>query len=136
MSGRRVAFAAAAESLIGTPFRLHGRDPRTGLDCVGLVAEALRRVGAPVPVVPHYAIRQSDFAKQLEGVAAAGFQPAAGPIRAGDLLMLKPGPAQRHLAVAGPVGGLVHAHAGLGRAVRTPPPCPWPIVAHWRLRED
>ncbi len=34
--------AAAALNLIGTPFRLHGRDPATGLDCVGLVAEAMR----------------------------------------------------------------------------------------------
>jgi hypothetical protein len=42
--------AAAALNLIGTPFRLHGRDPARGLDCVGLVAEAMRRAGFhPVP---------------------------------------------------------------------------------------
>ena len=42
MSG---ALAEAALGLLGVPFRLHGRDPATGLDCVGLVAEALRRAG-------------------------------------------------------------------------------------------
>ena len=39
MSG--AALAAAAESLVGTRFRLHGRDPDTGLDCVGLLAASL-----------------------------------------------------------------------------------------------
>lgn len=29
-------FADAAEALLGAPFRLGGRDPATGIDCVGL----------------------------------------------------------------------------------------------------
>jgi murein DD-endopeptidase / murein LD-carboxypeptidase len=33
-------------------------------------------------------------------------------------------------------GGLVHAHAGLGKVVVTPAPLPWPIERHWRLRTD
>ena len=53
----------------------------------------------------------------------------------GDVLLLRPGPAQVHLAIVG-AGGLIHAHAGLGRIVLTPPPLPWPIERHWRLRED
>jgi hypothetical protein len=28
--------------------------------------------------------------------------------------------------------GLVHAHAGLGRAVLMPPPAPWPVRGIWR----
>ena len=35
------ALATAAEQLIGIPFRLHGRNPETGLDCVGVVAAAV-----------------------------------------------------------------------------------------------
>ncbi len=45
MSETREAFAEAAESLVGIRFRLFGRDPAYGLDCVGLVAAALARSG-------------------------------------------------------------------------------------------
>ena len=42
--------AAAALTLVGSPWRLHGRNPATGLDCIGLLGAALggllvRRVG-------------------------------------------------------------------------------------------
>ena len=53
----------------------------------------------------------------------------------GDLLLVRPGPAQVHLLVVGPSGDLIHAHAGLGRVVATPPPCPWSTLRHWRLQE-
>jgi len=62
----RAAFATAAESFIGVRFRFRGLDPRTGLDCAGLVAAALGAVGLPVPAVAHYAIRQRDFGRQLD----------------------------------------------------------------------
>jgi cell wall-associated NlpC family hydrolase len=130
------AFAAAAESFIGTPFRFRGRDPRTGLDCVGLVGAALQALGARTPFVPPYAMWQRDFAAQLDSAADAGFADVTGDPRAGDLLLLRPGPAQVHLAVVGASGGLVHAHAGLGKVVLTPPPVPWPIERHWRLRRN
>ena len=44
MSGPRsgAAIAAAARALVGVPFRLQGRDPALGLDCVGLVGAAMR----------------------------------------------------------------------------------------------
>jgi hypothetical protein len=46
---------------------------------------------------------------------------------------VRAGPGQVHLLVVGTRGDLIHAHAGLGRVVATPPPCPWPIERHWRL---
>lgn len=136
MTGARLAFARAAEGFVGAPFRFCGRDPRSGLDCVGLVAAALEATGAPVPPVARYAFRQRNFAEQLGSAACAGFGEAEGAAQAGDLLLLRPGPAQLHLAVVAAQGGLVHAHAGLGRVVLTPPPFPWPIEHHWRLRQD
>lgn len=132
---RRLALAEAAEHLVGTAFRFRGRDPASGLDCVGLVAAALERIGAPAPPIASYAFRQRDFAAQLAGAAAAGFDEVGGTPQAGDVLLLRPGPAQVHLAIVG-AGGLIHAHTGLGRIVLTPPPLPWPIERHWRLRED
>jgi cell wall-associated NlpC family hydrolase len=136
VSGRRLAFATAAEGFVGAPFRFRGRDPRTGLDCVGLVAAALGRLDVPAPEMAPYSMRQSHFDAQFACAGAAGFGDAQGDLEPGDLVLLKPGPAQVHLAIVGKGGGLVHAHAGLGRVVVTPPPCPAPIERRWRLRED
>jgi len=72
----------------------------------------------------------------LTAATAAGFDSVRGVVRRGDLLLLQAGPAQPHLAIGGRGGGVIHAHAGLGRVVITPPPCPLPIERHWRLRED
>jgi cell wall-associated NlpC family hydrolase len=135
MSVAGLAFAAAAEGFVGTPFRFRGRDPQTGLDCVGLVAAALCAVGRPAPPVPAYSMRQGDFTAQMNGALLAGFDEARGVPAAGDLLLVCPGPAQVHLLVVGTQGNLIHAHAGLGRVVATPTPCPWPILRHWRLAD-
>jgi hypothetical protein len=80
-------------------------------------------------------MRQRDFSAQLDHASAAGFTEVEGAIEPGDLLLLRPGPAQVHLAIAGRGGALIHAHASLGRVVLTPP-CPTSIARHWRLRED
>ncbi len=37
------------DDLIGVPFRNRGRDPKTGLDCYGLVKEVFRRYGYEIP---------------------------------------------------------------------------------------
>ena len=49
--------ARAALGLKGAPFRLHGRDPATGLDCIGLFAVAMARAGRPVALPNGYALR-------------------------------------------------------------------------------
>lgn len=136
MSSAARAFAAAAEGFVGTPFRFRGRDAPTGLDCVGLVAAALRKAGRTVPAVPAYSMRQGDFGAQLGSALLAGFVEADGAAEAGDLLLVRAGPGQIHLLIVGTGRGLIHAHAGLGRVVATPPPCPWPVERHWRLQAD
>lgn len=129
-----VGLAIAAESFVGAPFRFRGRDPRTGLDCVGLVAAALAKLGLPAEPIPPYSMRQRSFTEQLGCAVGAGFDLVTGASVAGDLLLLRPGPAQFHLGIVNAAGGLIHAHAGLGKVVMTPPPLPWPIEQHWRLR--
>jgi cell wall-associated NlpC family hydrolase len=131
-----MALAAAAESFAGTPFRFRGRDPRTGLDCVGLVVAALAKLGEPAAPLPAYSLRQSSFSRLFGHEAKAGFDEADGTPASGDLLLVRPGPAQVHLGLVGTTGGFVHAHAGLGRVVVTPSPPPWPIERHWRLRNS
>jgi len=125
--------ALAAERLVGVPFRLHGRDPERGLDCVGLVLAALETVGRRARVAS-YRLRMREVGGLLAAASEAGLVEASGPIRPGDVLLVRPGPAQHHLVIAGRDGGFVHAHAGLRRAVLTPAPLPWPEERRWRLR--
>ena len=112
------------------------RDPRTGLDCVGLVAAAFAKLRWPVQPLPRYSLRQQSFAAQLACAAVSGFEEVTGLSMAGDLLLVRPGPAQIHLGIVSIGGAFIHAHAGLGKVVTTPPPLPWPIERHWRLREN
>ena len=125
-------FAANAEALVGTRFRLGGRDPAAGLDCVGLAAWAL----GPRVVAPHgYALRNSTIACHLQFAARAGFSPVGGAISRGDLILVTPGPAQHHLLIALAPARFVHAHAGLRRVVVHAGAAPWPLLRHWRLTQ-
>lgn len=124
-------FATAAEALLGAPFRLGGRDPATGLDCVGLVACAL---GADAP--QGYALRNSCIARHLRFVEGAGFLVAAGRLTRGDLILAVPGPGQHHLLVALGRERFVHAHAGLRRVVLHHGALFWPELARWRLASE
>jgi len=128
--GERVAQAAAG--LVGARFRLHGRNPATGLDCIGLAAVALARAGLRA-VAPHgYALRNSSIERALGALAGCDLAPAAPPAHAGDIVLVAPGPAQHHLLVATGAGRFVHAHAGLRRVVVLSGPLPWPILRLWR----
>ena len=127
------ALAQAAQTLAGTRYRLHGRDPRTGLDCVGLLAAALRAIGREAPAPSRYGLRNRDIAGALAFAPLAGLVDAPGPVRSGDVLLVRPGPLQHHLLIAGAAGDFIHAHAGLRRVVATPGPIAWPVLRHWRL---
>lgn len=131
MSG--AALAAAAEALIGCPFRLHGRDPQRGLDCVGLVASALAATGHIVSAPAGYAMRRQEVGALAAIARGAGLVEVEGPVSDGDVLLVRCGPGQLHLIVATSDGGFVHAHAGIGRVARTPGPLPGPVERHWRL---
>lgn len=131
MSGAELA--AAAETLAGTPFRLHGRDPATGLDCVGVVVAALQACGRPGAGPYGYGLRHSSIARWLTHAAEAGLAEADGATAPGDVHLVRPGPGQHHLLVALAHGRFVHAHAGLRRVVIQPGPLPWPTARRWRL---
>jgi cell wall-associated NlpC family hydrolase len=127
------AFARAAERLIGTRFRLHGRDPASGLDCIGLVAASLAAIGR-APVAPQgYAMRNLAIERWLGHAALSGLAPADGPVRRGDVLLVQPSPVQHHLMIAASADVVIHAHASLRRVVRQPLAPPAIIAARWRL---
>lgn len=117
--------AHAARAAVGARFRLHGRDPATGLDCVGLAALAC---GLDAPT--GYALRGGDaehVAAWLDAVLVRADEAAAG-----DLLLMRTGPGQLHLGIRTD-GGFVHADAGLRRVVERPGAPPWPVLGAWRI---
>jgi len=125
--------AQAALGLVGSPFRLHGRDPATGLDCVGLVGAALAAAGGQ-PVAPAgYGLRNLGIDRWLPLAERSGLTPVMGPIEEGDVLLIALGFAQHHLAIAIDPVSVVHAHAGLRRVVRQPRDPAWRIGAAWRF---
>ncbi len=113
-------------ALVGVPFRLHGRDPATGLDCVGVAALVFG-----VDDVPRgYSVRTANGEGIARLVDGAGLVRARRDPTAGDLVLVKSGPAQFHLVVM-TAAGFVHADAGIGRVVETPGSLPWPVIAIW-----
>lgn len=127
MSGAMIV--AAARAAVGTPFRLHGRDVRQGLDCVGLAALALR-CAAP----DGYRLRTGDAAAVASQLRAAGLAEVADAAP-GDLLLCRSGPGQLHLAIRC-AQGIIHADAVARRVVERPGPMPWPVLSSWRKQED
>jgi hypothetical protein len=129
--------AAAALGLVGVPFRMHGRDPATGLDCVGVAVAALAGIGRQVSPPLDYRLRGGCLHRFDRWAAQCGL--TAVPLRGmdvpGDVLLCAAGPQQFHVMIdAGPV--LVHAHATLRRVVAHPRPSPWPVVRRWQLRKE
>lgn len=134
MSG--AALAAAAEGLLGVPFRLHGRDPQSGLDCIGVLAVAMAAIGRPIALPNGYALRRGDIAPFRPLAGPLGFAAVEGRVQPGDVVVFAIGPAQFHLGIAAPGSGFIHAHAGLRRVVLGPAGSDWRPAGHWRLIED
>jgi hypothetical protein len=124
------AVARAARALVGRRFRLHGRGET--LDCVGVVALALRGAGWWGEVPSGYALRGGDPAVVAGRLDAALVRVEEG--RPGDVLLMAVGPGQLHLGVRID-GGFVHADAGLARVVERPGAPPWPVIGIWRWEE-
>jgi hypothetical protein len=130
------AIAEHAIELVGSPFRLRGRSVEAGLDCIGVVAHALECTGCRFDVPRDYALRGEYLARIFAFFDADCFrQIDTEPALPGDISLGQPAARQLHFAVH-TMRGLVHAHAGLRSVVLTPPPLPWPEIAHWRYIGD
>ena len=131
MTGEDLARAAA--TLIGVPFRLHGRDPQTGLDCIGVLACALEQAGRPATLPCEYSLRSRAVPAFGQIARIAGFLPATGQLETGDVLIVRPGPCQHHLLITLGRDTCVHAHLGLKRVVSGPMRRDWPTLGRWRI---
>lgn len=122
---------AAAREAVGARFRLHGRDPVGGFDCVGLAAFALAGGGFEGMVPSGYRLRGGDRERVVALIADLGLK-AVVEGRAGDLALALSGPGQMHLAIL-TESGFVHADAVLRRVVERPGAVPWPMIGCWRF---
>jgi cell wall-associated NlpC family hydrolase len=119
---------ASARRCVGARFRAQGRDPETGLDCVGVAAVAMDKTMPPA----RYPQRGQDWRSIALVAEAMELWPIfPGEARAGDLLMVEPGPGQNHMIVMTPTG-FVHADVRLRKVVETLGPPQWPVLAAWR----
>ena len=135
MSKRGDLVARAAEDLVGSPFKLNGRDPRLGIDCVGLVLCALRHTGGDTIEPEPYKLRNLNIARQLRCIDVLELDSATGGIAAGDVMLFRLASTQYHLGVVSTKAALIHAHVGLRRVVASPLPIRWRIERHWRVRD-
>lgn len=120
-----------ARALVGTRFVAQGRDPAIGLDCVGLALLAYEF--AAEQVRDDYRMSGAHRAAILEFAKVWFWRVPRRPRRAGDLLLLRPGAAQWHLAIwTG--DGLIHADIISRRIVERPGPPAWPVAAVLRPR--
>lgn len=132
MTGAKIA--EQAKALIGVPFRLHGRNPQYGLDCVGLAAHCLKAAGRNGDIPQDYRLKNVSVREWFGSARSFGLAEVRGDTEAGDILLAYTAPAQFHLLIATDGKAFVHAHAGLGRVAIATAPLQWPIAKHWRLQ--
>jgi cell wall-associated NlpC family hydrolase len=130
-AAQRQAIVAAARSALGTRFRPQGRTPGLGLDCVGLALVAARAAGVQPQSLPVYALN-GEHGERLEAALRALGCHRVERRLPGDLLIAAPAPRHRHLAIVAD-GGIIHAHAGLGKVVEGPLDPHWTIIGCWRF---
>lgn len=104
----------AYDDLIGIPFVDGGRDPKSGLDCWGLVKEAFRRQGYAVSDYSISAVEAADIAgtmKKQEDDWIHLDEPRVGGL---VLLRLTPGLWANHVGIYIGNGRFLHAYLPTG----------------------
>jgi cell wall-associated NlpC family hydrolase len=129
MNRRAKATVERARAMIGVPFRPQGRDPATGIDCIGLVLCVFE--------IPEDEVRRDyrladDGRSELDRELRRFFRRLSAARRAaGDVVLCNLRRGQCHLAIdCG--SSFIHADARLRRVVETPGSPPWPLAAAYR----
>ena len=118
--------------MVGVRFRPQGKDPATGLDCVGLVWAAYAAAGRRLVRPRNYPLRGWGLERIEEALAAADFFHAHDAMRPGDVVLISLPARQYHLGLIGRET-FIHAHAGLRRVVEAPLEPDVRGAGRWRL---
>lgn len=124
---KRRALVEAARLCLGTPFRHQGRQPGVGLDCIGVVACAARKVGLTSYDVSAYSRLPQGDAIACHLAAARLDEIPVSDARPGDLLLMRFTREAQHVALV-TEKGILHAHQQVGRVVEHR------LDASWRRR--
>lgn len=136
-AAERTAFIAAARSQVGRPFKHRGRTD-SGVDCLGVVALALRAVGRDPEDARLYGRHPEPEAEQLRASMRLHFGEPVTDLQPGDVVLMRWYRQPNHVAVVGDyvLGGLslIHALAQTQRVVEHRLAAPWPdrIVEAYR----
>lgn len=126
----KIDYAERARALVGTRFRLQGRDT-DGLDCVGVAVATFR---IPVENIRRNYHLRGDHEPEIRAGLNEHFRRiSATQLRTGDLMLMRVSNDQLHLGIR-TEAGFVHAHARLCRVVETPGMPEWPLVGAYRRR--
>ncbi|MEO5809415.1 MAG: peptidoglycan endopeptidase [Sphingomicrobium sp.] len=130
MDGRSIV--ARARKLVGTRFLPQGRDPSRGIDCLGL-AQISYAVSVNSVRDDYQLSGSANGDALLAGLAPHFRRISRGAARPGDLMLLRPGRDQWHVAVLTEFG-FVHADARRRAVIETPGDPEWPVAAYYRRR--
>ena len=119
-----------ARGLIGTRFRAQGRDPDSGVDCLGLAIVAYDLDGHTIR--RDYRLSGEHRRELTAGLERQFRRVAQSQARAGDLMLMRTAERHYHLAIRTDAG-FVHADVRRG-VVETPGAPSWPVVASYRRR--
>lgn len=136
---------AEARQFVGVPWKHQGRDPATGIDCVGLVVLYLRQLGIEPDDRADYGPDPdgslwAEICRCLGAPVATG-RGSAREARAGDVVVLEfTSRAPRHVGIVSEFQGAPHLiHADSAKTVRKVVEIPldrrWAsrIVGVWRI---
>lgn len=135
---KRLAIARRAEDAIGVRFRLHGRSLCNGLDCVGLIAHAIKPLIADREIPRHYSLRFDDMSAPIAFFESLDFERieykqarSDADFEIGDIVLIAPAATQLHFIIITD-GAYIHAHSGLRKIVKVNHPILSPIKSVWR----
>jgi murein DD-endopeptidase / murein LD-carboxypeptidase len=128
-------FVAAARTCLGARFRLQGRHPDTGLDCIGLVVWSARQCGIIVPDAHDYLLSDNPARLDAGLLAAPIFPIDTADLASGDLVRLLSHGQPLHLAIYGE-SSLIHADIRCRKVVEQRLTQDWHerIVAAYRFK--
>lgn len=129
--------AAAAEAMVGIPFRHQGRNPKLGVDCVGVVLCSVWAAGCEVPDCLGYGPipNASMLMRELEGRADRVHMDDAMP---GDVMLFQRHGSPTHFGIMVAGNHFVHAHQKTGSVRKDELSRLWRSLLHsiWRPREN
>ena len=107
----------AARACLNTPFHHQGRVQGVGLDCIGLVIIALRKVGVEVQ-------DRTDYGRRPDGKSLVAALEAHGAVcvdvwQAGDILLFRYDRQPQHVALVTGEDSMIHSFAPAGKVVET-----------------